>query len=59
MIGAWVYSDTEIEKITFHYYLDPLNYSEGRALSISTQGWVNLKKGWQVVNLSRGISYWD
>ena len=59
MFGAWVYSDSEIEKIRFHYYLDPLNYSEGRALSISTPGWVHLKKGWQVVNLSRGISYWD
>jgi hypothetical protein len=57
MIGAWVYSDTEIEKISFHFYLDPKNRNSSIALSISTQGWVHLNKGWQIVNLSKGINY--
>ncbi|MCE8428178.1 MAG: hypothetical protein J5U19_07325 [Candidatus Methanoperedens sp.] len=57
MIGAWVYSDTEIEKISFDFYLDPKNRNNSIALSISTQGWVHLNKGWQVVNLSKGINY--
>jgi hypothetical protein len=59
MIGAWVYSDTEIEKISFHFYLDPKNRNNSIALSIGTQGWVHLKKGWQEVNLSRGIMQYD
>lgn len=59
MIGAWVYSDTEIEKIRFDFYLDPKNRNSSIALSIRTQGWVHLNKGWQVVNLSRGITYYD
>ena len=59
MIGAWVYSDTEIEKISFYFNLDPENRNDRKALSISTQGWIHLKKGWQVVNLSRGIMMWD
>lgn len=57
MIGAWVYSDAEIEKFSFHFYLDPKNRNSSIALSISTQGWVHLNKGWQVVNLSKGINY--
>jgi len=57
MIGAWVYSDTEIEKISFHFYFDPKNRNSSIALSISTPGWVHLNKGWQVVNLSKGINY--
>jgi hypothetical protein len=57
MIGAWVYSDTEIEKISFHFYLDPKNRNSSIALSISTQGWVHRNKGWQIVNLSKGINY--
>lgn len=59
MIGAWVYSDTEIEKISFYFYIDPQNRNSSIALSIGTQGWVHLNKGWQVVNLSRGITYYD
>ncbi len=59
MIDAWVYSDTEIEKIRFYYYLDPENRNNRIGLSIGTDGWVHLNKGWQVVNLSRGIRYWD
>ena len=59
MIGAWVYSDTEIEKIRFYFYLDPRNRNNSIALSIGTQGWVHLNKGWQVVNLSRGIMQYD
>jgi len=57
MIGAWVYSDTEIEKIRFDFYFDPKNRNSSIALSISTPGWVHLNKGWQVVNLSKGINY--
>ena len=53
MIGAWVYSDAEIEKFSFHFYLDPKNRNSSIALSISTPGWVHLNKGWQVVNLSK------
>lgn len=56
-IGARVYSDTEIEKIRFHFYLDPKNRNSSIALSISTQGWVHLNKGWQAVDLSKGINY--
>jgi len=44
MIGAWVYSDTEIEKIRFYFYLDPKNRNSSIALSIGTQGWVHLKR---------------
>lgn len=58
-IDAWVYSDTEIEKVRFYFYLDPANRINRRALSIGTDGWVHLKKGWQVVNLSGGIVAWD
>ncbi len=57
MIGAWVYSDTEIEKISFYFYLDPKNRNSSIALSINTWEWVHLNKGWQVVNLSKGIRY--
>ena len=57
MIVAWVYSDTEIEKIRFDFYFDPKNRNSSIALSISTPGWVPLNKGWQVVNLSKGINY--
>lgn len=66
-IDAWVYSDSEVEKVSFSFYLDPKNsiyksesFSSGIALEISPQGWwVHLKKGWQVVNLSLGKIYWD
>lgn len=58
-IDAWVYSDNEIEKVRFYFYIDPKNRINRRALSIGTDGWIHLKKGWQVVNLSRGILNWD
>ncbi len=59
-IDAWVYSDSEIEKVSFSFDLDPRTgiYS-GIILDISTQGWVHLRKGWQVVNLSLGRIAWD
>jgi hypothetical protein len=61
-IDAWVYSDTEIDKFSFSFDIDPRTTlyesdmgSAGIALGISPQGWwVHLRKGWQVVNLSRG-----
>jgi hypothetical protein len=59
MIGAWVYSDTEIEKISFYFYIDPRNRNNSIALSMGTQGWVHLNNGWQEVNLSRGIMQYD
>ena len=58
-IDAWVYSDTEIEKIHFYYHLDPENRNDRIVLSIGTDGLIHLKKGWQVVNLSSGIMVWD
>lgn len=58
-IYAWVYSDTEIEKIHFYYHLDPENRNDRIVLSIGTDGWIRLKKGWQLVNLSSGIMVWD
>ncbi len=66
-IEAWVYSDSEVEKVSFSFYLDPKNsiyksesFASGIALEISPQGWwVHLRKGWQVVNLSLGKIYWD
>lgn len=65
--GAWVYSDSEIEKFSFSFGIDPRTNlyesnmgSAGIALSISPQGWwVHLRKRWQVVNLSRGKIAWD
>lgn len=58
-IDAWVYSDSEIEKVRFYFDLDPKNRINRRALSIGTDGWVHLKKGWQVVDLSGGIMHGD
>lgn len=66
-IAAWVYSDSEVEKVRFSFFLDPrtaLYESEfsnsGTALDINPQDWwVHLRKGWQVVNLSRGQIAWD
>jgi hypothetical protein len=65
-IDAWVYSDTEIEKFSLYFSIDPktsLYESEGFSseitLIISPQGWVHLKKGWQVVNLSLIKGFWD
>jgi len=66
-INAWVYSDSEVEKVHFSFFLDPgtaLYESEfsnsGTALDINPQDWwVHLRKGWQVVNLIRGQIAWD
>ena len=58
-IDAWVYSEDEIEKARFYFNLDPKNRINRRALSIGTDGWVHLKKGWQVVSLSVRIMNWD
>jgi hypothetical protein len=59
--GAWVYSDSEVEKVRFYFYLDPNlnNRIDGRHLSMGTKGWVHLSKGWQVVNLTAGIGHGD
>ena len=59
--GAWVYSDSEIEKVSFHFYLDPNlnNRIDGRFLSMGTKGSVHLSKGWQMVNLTAGIGHGD
>ncbi len=58
-IDAWVYSDSEFEKVSFYFYLDPKNRINRIALFIGTEGWVHLRKGWQVVNLSGGLMHWD
>jgi len=66
-IDAWVYSDTEIDKFSFSFDIDPRTTlyesdmgSAGIALGISPQGWwVHLRKGWQEVKLSRGQIAWD
>lgn len=59
--GAWVYSDSEVEKVRFHFNLDPNlnNRIDGRHLSMGTKGSVRLSKGWQVVNLTAGIWHGD
>ena len=58
--GAWVYSDSEIEKFSFYFSLDPKNSNINRiALSIMIDGGrVHLSKGWQVVNLSLRKLMW-
>ena len=58
-IDIWVYSDSEVEKFSFHYSLDPGNRINREVLSIGTEGWVHLRKGWQVVNLSVNTIAWD
>lgn len=66
-IDAWVYSDSEVEKFSFSFSVDPQtalykseSFSSGTALEISPEGWwVHLRKGWQVVNLSLGQIAWD
>jgi hypothetical protein len=58
--GAWVYSDSEIEKFSFYFGIDPRNRNDRIALSIMTdEGRVHLRKGWQIVNLSLGKIAWD
>jgi hypothetical protein len=57
---AWVYSDSEVEKVRFYFHLNPENRIDRRSLSIGTVvGGVHLRKGWQVVNLSVGMRSWD
>ncbi|MCZ7382447.1 MAG: hypothetical protein O8C64_12870 [Candidatus Methanoperedens sp.] len=66
-INTWVYSDSEVEKVRFSFFLDPRTAqyesefsNSGTALDINTQDWwVHLRKGWQVVKLSRGQIAWD
>ena len=58
-IGVWVYSDSEVEKFSFRYSLDPGNRIQREVTSIQTDGRVHLRKGWQVVNLSSVIMCWD
>jgi hypothetical protein len=66
-IDAWIYSDREIEKLSLNFYIDPFNRIDRIALFINTQGWtgsfmspiVHPIKGWNVVNLSVGLSTWD
>jgi len=58
-IGVWVYSDTEVEKISFDYSLDPGNRIQREVTSIRTERGVHLRKGWQVVNLSSVTICWD
>lgn len=54
-IDAWVYSDSDVEKVRFYFYLDPRNPHIGISMYIGTDGWVHLRKGWQVVNLKRSM----
>jgi hypothetical protein len=56
---AWVYSDSEVENVRFNFHLNPENRIDRRDLSMRTEGRVHLRKGWQVVNLSVGIGFWD
>ncbi|HUV83557.1 MAG TPA: hypothetical protein VMW53_10865 [archaeon] len=58
-ISVWVYSDCEVEKVRFRFNLDPGNRIDRRYLSIGTGTGVHLRKGWQLVNLSVGIGFWD
>ncbi len=58
-IGVWVYSDSEVEKFSFGYSLDPGNRKQREVMSIETEGRVHLRKGWQVVNLSTFKICWD
>ena len=58
-IDAWVYSDSDVEKISFYFELDPQTHSDRESLVIDTYGRVNLRKGWQMVNLSVNRIVWD
>lgn len=58
-VDVWVYSDSEVEQLSFFLTLDP---GGGRALSYSfirPSGRISLDKGWQVVKLSGGIMHYD
>jgi len=58
-IGVWVYSDREVEIFRIGYSLDPGNRRQREVISIKTEGRVHLRKGWQVVNLSKFRICWD
>ncbi|MBU3967945.1 MAG: hypothetical protein KKG76_11345 [Euryarchaeota archaeon] len=59
-IDAWVYSDSEVEKFSIDFSLDPKNSIDRIVLSVMTKdGRVHLRKGWQVVKLSIGKIAWD
>ena len=58
-IGVWVYSDREVEIFRIGYSLDPENRRQREVISIKTEGRVHLRKGWQVVNLSKFRICWD
>jgi hypothetical protein len=66
-IDAWIYSDSEVENLSFYFYVDPYNRINREALYVSTYGWtgsfwspnVHPIKGWNVVNISGGRSFWD
>lgn len=66
-IGAWVYSDSEIENLRFYFEVDPYNRIDRISLVMSTDGWtgsirspnVHPIKGWNVVNISGGLNTWD
>ncbi len=54
-IDAWVYSDSDVEKVSFYFTLDPRNPLIGISMYISTDGCIHLRKGWQVVNLKSSM----
>lgn len=66
-IDAWIYSGSELEKLSLNFYIDPSNRIDRIALFINTQERtgsfmspiVHPKKGWQVVDLSVGMALWD
>lgn len=65
-IEAWVYSESDIEKFSIHFTIDPKtslyesgSFSSGIALDIGPQRWIHLRKGWQAVNLSLRKMVWD
>lgn len=65
-IEAWVYSDSDLEKFSIHFTIDPKtslyesgSFSSGIALGIGTQRWIHLRKGWHAVNMSLRKMVWD
>lgn len=58
VIDAWVYSDREIEGFAFSFLRDPADLNDRRALTMNTIG-KNLSKGWQIVQLDVGDSFYD
>lgn len=64
---AWIYSDSELEKLSLNFYIDPSNRIDRIALFMNSQEGtgsfmspiVHPKEGWQVMNLSGGLALWD